>query len=132
TTQSNQQTTTLTSFAKGFASAGASSMIESQVRFLSGNDIGNNPFFDAKVGLKKAVYFADVFKDTKLKEVTNAQSEMFQKSAYSTLVMVSGDQKTVASHYAECNRDNYINAASASIQEMMSAGISNFTQMTTD
>jgi len=131
TTQENQQTS-LTSFAKGFASAGASSMIESQVRFISGNDIGNNPFFDAKVALKRAVYFEDVFKDTKIKEVTKGQVDMFEKTAYSTLVMVSGDQKTVASHYAECNRDNYVIAASASIQEMMTAGISNFTEMTTD
>jgi hypothetical protein len=64
--------------------------------------------------------------------VTNAQVEMFEKTAYSTLVMVSGDEKTVASHYADCNRENYVNAASTSIQEMMNAGISNFAEMTKD
>lgn len=132
TGQANEQANSLTSIAKSFGASGNSSMMESQVRFLSGNDIGGSPFFDSNVTLKKAVYFEDVFKDKKIKEVTNAQVEMFEKTAYSTLVMVSGDQKTLASHYAECNRDNYVKAASESIQDMMDAGISNFVSMLQD
>ena len=132
TGQANEQGNSIASIAKSFGASGNSSMLESQVRFLSGNDIGGSPFFDSNVTLKKAVYFEGVFKDKKIKEVTNAQVEMFEKTAYSTLVMVSGDEKTVASHYADCNRENYVNAASTSIQEMMNAGISNFAEMTKD
>ena len=129
TGKTNQQTS-LTSFAKGLGSTGASSMIESQVRFLSGKDIGNNPFFDAKVTLKKPVSFEGVFADKKIVETTKAEADLFQKTAYSTLVMVSDDQKNIASHYAKCDRDKYIAAASKSIEEMMNAGLANFMEMT--
>lgn len=131
TSQENQQTS-LTGFAKGFGSMGSSEVISSQVRFLSGNDIGNNPFFDAKVELKKAVYFEDVFEDKKIKEVTQAQSDMFSKTSYTQLVMVSGDQSTVASHFAECDSERYVSSASGAMKDMVDAGISNFVEMTKD
>jgi hypothetical protein len=128
TGKTNEQAS-LTSLAKGFGAAGDAYMLESQVRFISGKDIGNNPFFDAKVGLKKSVTFEDVFADKKIKETTKAEVDMFQKSAYSTLVMVSGDQKTVTSHFANCDRDKYVSAASASIDQMINTGIDNFKSM---
>lgn len=131
TSDVNKQTS-LTGLVKGFGSMGASETISSQVRFISGNDIGNNPFLDAKVELKKAVYFEDVFKDKKIKEVTQAQSDMFSKTGYSSLVMVSGEQKTVASHFAECDQKKYVSAASGAIQDMIDNGISNFVSMTQD
>jgi len=127
----NQQTS-LTSFAKGMASAGASSQIESKVRFQSGKDIvGNNPLFDANVTLKKPVSFEGVFADKKIVETTKAESDMFEKTAYATLVMVSDDKKTVTSHFAKCNKDQYVAAATASMDEMMDASIRNFREMTT-
>ena len=131
TGKTNEQTS-LTSFAKGFAAAGDAYMLESQVRFISGKDIGNNPFFDAKVSLKKPVSFEGVFADKKIKETTKAEVDMFQKSAYSTLVMVSDDRKTVTSHFAKCDHDQYVSVANSSINEMMTAGIKNFKAMTED
>ena len=103
---------------------------QTQVRFVSGLDIGNNPLFNAKVELKKAVSFDGVFKDKKIKEVTQAQSEMFSKTGYTQLVMTSGDQKTVASHFAECDHDAYVNAASGSMKDLIDTGIKNFVEMT--
>jgi uncharacterized Fe-S center protein len=84
------------------------------------------------VELKKAVYFEDVFEDKKIKEVTQAQSDMFSKTGYTQLVMVSGDQKTVASHFAECDTERYVSSASGAMKDMIDAGISNFVEMTKD
>lgn len=104
----------------------------SQVSFMSGLDIGNNPLFHAKVEPKKAVSFEGVFKDKKIKETTQAQTDMFSKTGYSQLVMTSGEQVTVASHFAECNRDAYVRAASGSMKDMIDAGISNFIELAKD
>lgn len=103
-----------------------------QVRFISGLDIGSNPLFHAKVEPKKAVYAEGVFKDKKIKEVTQAQTDMFSKTGYSQLVMVSGDQKTVASHFADCDHDGYVAFASAVMKDMIDTGVSNFLEMTKD
>ncbi|TDQ17221.1 hypothetical protein DFQ04_1873 [Algoriphagus boseongensis] len=108
------------------------SRIPSQVRFVSGLDIGSNPLFDAKVEPKKAVYAEGVFKDTKIKEVTQAQTDMFSKTGYSQLVMVSGDQKKVASHFADCDHDAYVNFASSVMKDMIDSGVSNFLELSKD
>ncbi|GAB3227787.1 hypothetical protein J0A67_15040 [Algoriphagus aestuariicola] len=102
----------------------------SQVSFMSGLDIGNNPLFHAKVEPKKAVSFEGVFKDKKILEVTQAKSEMFAKAGYTQLVMTSGDQKTVASHFAECDHNAYVQAASGSMKDLIDAGVANFLEMT--
>ena len=102
----------------------------SQVRFVSGLDIGNNPLFHAKVEPKKAFSFEGVFKDKKIVETTQAQSDMFSKTGYTQLVMTSGDQKTVASHYAECDHDAYVNAASGAMKDLIDTGVNNFLEMT--
>ncbi|WP_111669109.1 hypothetical protein [Algoriphagus litoralis] len=114
------------------ASLGGGPNLLTQVSFMSGLDIGNNPLFHAKVEPKKAVSFEGVFKDKKIKETTQAQTEMFSKTGYTQLVMTSGDQRTVASHFAECNRDLYVNAASGSMKDLTDVGITNFIQMTKD
>ncbi|MEP0711622.1 hypothetical protein [Algoriphagus sp.] len=102
----------------------------SQVRFVSGLDIGNNPLFHAKVEPKKAVSFEGVFKDKKITETTQAQSDMFSKTGYTQLVMTSGDQKTVASHFAECDHDAYVSSASGAMKDLIDTGVNNFLEMT--
>ncbi len=102
------------------------------IRFVSGLDIGNNPLFNAMVELKKPVSFDGVFADKKIYEVNQAKSEMFAKTGYTQLVMTSGDQKTVASHFAECNREAYVNAASGSMKDLIDAGLANFLELTKD
>lgn len=114
------------------ASLGGGPNLLSQVSFMSGLDIGNNPLFHAKVEPKKAVSFEGVFKDKKIRETTSAQSDMFSKAGYSQLVMTSGEQRTVASHFAECNKEAYINAASGSINDLIQAGLANFIELTKD
>ncbi|GAB2493706.1 MAG: hypothetical protein EP311_09285 [Cytophagales bacterium] len=114
------------------ASLGGGPNLLSQVSFMSGLDIGNNPLFHAKVEPKKAVSFEGVFKDKKIRETTSAQSDMFSKAGYSQLVMTSGEQRTVASHFAECNKEAYINAASGTINDLIEAGLANFQEMTKD
>lgn len=104
----------------------------SQVSFMSGLDIGNNPLFHAKVEPKKSVSFEGVFKDKKIKETTQAQTDMFSKTGYSQLVMTSGDQVTVASHFAECNHDAYVNAASGAMKDLIDTGVANFLELTKD
>ncbi|MDF2156459.1 hypothetical protein [Algoriphagus sp. CAU 1675] len=104
----------------------------SQVSFMSGLDIGNSPLFHAKVAPKKAVSFEGVFKDKKIRETTAAQSDMFSKTGYTQLVMTSGDQKTVASHFAECDHDAYVNAASGAMKDLIDTGVENFIGMTKD
>ncbi|GMQ28987.1 hypothetical protein [Algoriphagus confluentis] len=108
------------------------SLIPTQVRFVSGLDIGSNPLFHAKVEPKKAVYAEGVFKDKKIKETTQAQTDMFSKTGYSQLVMTSGDQKTVASHFADCDHDAYVEFASGVMKDMIDAGVSNFVALTKD
>lgn len=104
----------------------------SQVSFMSGLDIGNNPLFHAKVEPKKAVSFEGVFKDKKIKETTQAQTEMFSKTGYSQLVMTSGEQRTVASHFADCNREAYVNSATGSMKDLIDLGVANFLALTKD
>lgn len=99
---------------------------------MSGLDIGNNPLFHAKVEPKKAVSFEGVFKDKKIKETTQAQTEMFSKTGYSQLVMTSGEQRTVASHFADCNREAYVNAATGSMKDLIDLGVANFLALTKD
>lgn len=108
------------------------SPIPTQVRFISGLDIGSNPLFHAKVEPKKAVYAEGVFKDKKIKEVTQAQSDLFSKTGYTQLVMTSGDQQTVASHFADCDHDAYVAFASGVMKDMLDTGISNFLELTKD
>ncbi|TFV96005.1 hypothetical protein E4S40_07200 [Algoriphagus kandeliae] len=107
-----------------------SSVIPTQVRFVSGLDIGSSPLFNAKVEPKKAVFAEGVFKDKKIKEVTQAQTDMFSKTSYTQLVMTSGDQATVASHFADCDRDAYVQFASGAMKDMIDTGISNFFELT--
>jgi hypothetical protein len=122
----------LKSLASGFTSPGTADLLSSQIRFVSGGDFANNPFFDAKVELKRAVGFDGVFKDKKIKEVTSAQIDVLEKTSYNRLIMVSGDEKTVASHFAECDQEAYVTAASGAIKDMMAAGIINFEEMAND
>ena len=114
------------------ASLGGGPNLLSQVSFMSGLDIGNNPLFHAKAEPKKAVSFEGVFKDKKIKETTAAQSDMFSKTGYTQLVMTSGNQVTVASHFAECDHDAYVKAASGSIKDLIDTGVANFIEMTKD
>lgn len=104
----------------------------SQVSFMSGLDIGNNPLFHAKAEPKKAVSFEGVFKDKKIKETTQAQTDMFSKTGYTQLVMTSGNQVTVASHFADCNHDAYVNAASGAMKDLIDTGVANFIELTKD
>jgi hypothetical protein len=113
-----------------FTNAGTANLLTSQVRFVSGSDFANNPFFDVKVELKKSKFsFDDVFKDKKIKESTLAQTEIFEKTGYTQLIMSSGTQKSVASHFAECDRERYVNATAGSIKDMMDTGIAKFQEM---
>lgn len=114
------------------ASLGGGPNLLSQVSFKSGLDIGNNPLFHAKVEPKKDISFEGVFKDKKIKETTAAQSDMFSKTGYTQLVMTSGNQVTVASHFAECDHDAYVRAASGSIKDLIDTGVANFIEMTKD
>lgn len=122
--QDNEQTS-LTSFAKNLATATNQESYFSRVRFVAGHMV-SSPLFDSSTGLKKDVIFSGVFKDTKLSEVTTAEAATFSKTSYPQLVMVSGGEMTLASHFVACDHDEYVAAAKGSIMEMISSGIENF------
>ncbi|MBN7809988.1 hypothetical protein J0A68_03410 [Algoriphagus sp. H41] len=116
---------------RNLASFGAA-IIPTRVQFISGLDIGGSPLFHAKAEPKKAVSFEGVFKDKKLRETTAAQSDMFSKTGYTQLVMTSGDQVTVASHFAECDHDAYVSAASGAMKDLIDTGVANFVELSKD
>jgi len=125
----DQKSASITGFAKSLGNSATGSQIyHSRVRFIAGDKI-NNPTFDASTGLKRDVNFEDVFEDRKIKEVTTAQVDNFSKNAYPTLVMVSGDELTLASHFAKCDSDNFIAAVKGSMNEMIQAGLMNFKEL---
>ncbi|UZD20967.1 hypothetical protein PBT90_15440 [Algoriphagus halophytocola] len=121
----NQQTTSLTSSLKGFANAGNQERFYSRVRILAGH-FASAPVFDASVGLKKNVDFEGVFAETKVQETTAAQVDYFSKSSYPQLVMVSGDEINLASHYAACDPAKYMEVTQGSMKEMIDTGIQTF------
>jgi hypothetical protein len=55
--------------------------------------------------------------------------DRFSKGAYPQLVMVSGDQLNLASHYAEANPEIFKAAIKGSINEMLTTGMSNFLEL---
>ncbi|RAI90004.1 hypothetical protein [Algoriphagus yeomjeoni] len=118
-------------FAKGFTQSSTSARLASQVRFVAGHLI-SSPAFDSSTGLKRDVYFEDIFAETKLVEVTSAEVATFSKTAYPQLVMVSGGELNLASHYVACNKDNYVKSAKGSISELIGSGISNFKELVKD
>lgn len=123
------QTGSLTGFAKRLGNtASGSQLYYSKVRFFAGDKV-NNPTFDMTLQLKKDAYFEGVFAENKIKEVTKAQVDNFSKGAYPTLVMVSGDELTLASHYATCDPQIFIASAKGSISEMIQTGLTNFKEL---
>ncbi|WP_296699301.1 hypothetical protein [Algoriphagus sp.] len=112
-------------FAKGFTTSPTQGRLASQVRFVAGH-MASSPLFDSTTGIKRDVYFEGIFSDTKLVEVTSAEVATFSKTEYPQLVMVSGGEMNLASHYVACDRDKYIDSAKGSIKEMVESGISNF------
>lgn len=119
----------ITGFAGKFANvASGSQLYYSKVRFIAG-DMINNPVFDSTTGLKKDVYFEGAFSTDKIVETTTASVDRFSKGAYPQLVMVSGDQLNLASHYAEANPDKFLSAVKGSMNEMLTTGMSNFTDL---
>ncbi|WP_111670774.1 hypothetical protein [Algoriphagus litoralis] len=124
----NDQSNSLTSFAKSFATAGTGQIIASRVRIISGHMM-SAPLFDSTTELKKDVYFDGVFKESKIKEVTTAEATTAYKTGYTQLVMVSGGETTIASHFADADREKYIGSASGSMRELIESGVSNFTNL---
>ncbi|GEM_PF-1433748 len=129
-TQDNEQMG-LKSFGKGFTNSGTASRLASQVRFVAGH-MASSPLFDSSTGLKRDVYFGGVFKEDKLVEVTSAEVATFSKTAYPQMVMVSGGELNLASHYVACDTKNYITAAKGSITELIGSGIYNFKTLVKD
>ncbi|MDG1279488.1 MAG: hypothetical protein P8O16_19610 [Algoriphagus sp.] len=129
-TKDNEQMS-LTSFAKGFTNSGASATLASRVRFVAGH-MASSPMFDSSTGLKRAVYFDGVFKEDKLVEVTSAEVATFSKTGYPQLVMVSGGELNLASHYVACDTKTYIEAAKGSMKELIGSGIYNFKTLVKD
>lgn len=129
-TQDNEQMS-LKSFTKGFTNSGTNARLASQVRFVAGH-MASSPLFTSSTGLKRDVYFGGVFKENKLVEVTSAEVVTFSKTAYPQLVMVSGGELNLASHYVSCDKNNYMTAAKGSIQELIGSGINNFKTLVND
>lgn len=123
------KTGSITGFAKRLGNtATGSQLYYSKVRFFAGDKI-NNPTLDMTLQLKKDAYFEGVFAENKIKEVTTAQVDNFTKNAYPTLVMVSGDELTLASHYANCDPEKYLDAVKGSMSEMIQTGMMNFKEL---
>jgi hypothetical protein len=123
------KTGSITGLVKGFSNtASGSQLYYSRVRFIAGHVI-NNPNFDATIALKRDAYFEDVFPTGKIVETTSASVDRFSKGAYPQLVMVSGDQLNLASHYAEANPEIFKAAIKGSINEMLTTGMTNFTDL---
>lgn len=118
----------LATFAKGFTQSPTTSRLTSQIRFLAGHLV-SSPAFDSSTGLKRDVAFDGVFKEDKLVEMTTAEVANFSKNAYPQLVMVSGDELTLASHYVSCDKNNYLTAAKGSITELIQTGLTNFKEL---
>lgn len=129
--QDNEQKNSLTSIAKGFTNAGTGQLLTTRVRFISGH-MASSPLFDSTTELKKDVYFADIFKESKIKEVTSAEATTAFKTGYSQLVMVSGGETTIASHFVDADREKYLRNASGSMNELIESGISNFSELVKD
>ncbi len=123
-TQDNEQMG-IKSFAKGFTTSPTQERLASQVRFVAGH-MASSPLFDSSTALKKDVYFAGIFAEDKLVEVTSAEVATFSKTEYPQLVMVSGGEMNLSSHYVTCDHEKYIGSAKGSIKEMIGSGISNF------
>lgn len=130
-TQDNEQKNSLTSFAKGFTQAGTGQLINTRVRFISGH-MASSPIFISTIELKKDVYFEGVFKESKIKESTRAEVVTAEKTGYAQLIMVSGGETTVASHFADADREKYMKSAAGSMNELITSGISNFTELVKD
>jgi hypothetical protein len=130
-TQDNEQKNSLTSIAKGFTQAGIGQLINTRVRFISGH-MASAPLFDSTTELKKDVSFEGVFKESKIKESTRAEVVTAEKTGYAQLVMVSGGETTVASHFADADHDKYVKSAAGSMNELITSGISNFTELVKD
>ncbi len=129
-TMDNEQMS-LGKFAKGFTTSPTSGRIASQVRFVAGH-MASAPLFDSSTGLKRDVYFGGVFATDKLVEVTSAEVATFSKTEYPQLVMVSGGELNLASHYVGCDKDAYIKAAKGSMTELIGSGIYNFKTLVKD
>ena len=129
--QDNVQKNSLSSFAKGIGSAGIGQLLNTKVRFISGH-MASAPLFDSTTELKKDVYFGDVFQESKIKEVTSAEATTAFKTEYSQLLMVSGGETTIASHFAAANHEKYLKSASGSMLELIDSGISNFYELVKD
>ena len=117
--------------AKGFTTSPTQTLLASQVRFVAGH-MASSPMFDSSTGLKRDVYFGGVFKEDKLVEVTSAEVATFTKTAYPQLVMVSGGELNLASHYVSCDQKNYIESAKGSMAELIGSGINNFKTLVKD
>ncbi|MEP0710523.1 MAG: hypothetical protein ABJC55_01230, partial [Algoriphagus sp.] len=115
-TADNEQMS-LGKFAKGFTQSPTTSQLQSRVRFVAGY-MASSPLFDSSTGLKRDVYFGEIFETDKLVEVTSAEVASFTKTDYPQLVMVSGGEMTLASHYVSCDHDKYVSAAKGSMMEM--------------
>lgn len=101
----------------------------SGVKFTAGWKIA--PTFTSTTGLKKHVYAGpDVFKDEKFREMTVAARESFDNAAYPRVVMTQGNVTAVATHFAECDPDGYVNFAAGTVNEILSAGVKNFIELT--
>lgn len=117
--------------AKGFTTSPTQERLTSQVRFVAGH-MASSPLFASSTALKKDVYFGGIFAEDKLVEVTSAEVATFSKTAYPQLVMVSGGEMTLASHYVACDHDKYIESAKGSMKEMIGSGIYNFKELVKD
>ena len=118
-------------FAKGFTTSPTQSLLASKVRFVAGH-MASSPLFDSSTSLKRDVYFGEIFAEDKLVEVTSAEVATFSKTAYPQLVMVSGGEMTLASHYVACDHAKYIESAKGSMMEMIGSGIYNFKELVKD
>lgn len=121
----------LNKIAKRFTTSPTQENIFSRVRFLAGH-MASSPLFDSSTSLKRDVHFEEIFAETKLVEVSSAEVATFSKTAYPQLVMVSGGEMTLASHYVACDHDKYITAAKGSMKEMIDSGITNFKDLIKD
>ena len=118
-------------FAKGLTTSPTQEVLTSRVRFVAGH-MASSALFDSSTALKRDVYFGEIFAEDKLVEVTSAEVATFSKTAYPQLVMVSGGEMNLASHYVACDHAKYVGAAKGSIQEMIENGINNFKELIKD
>lgn len=117
--------------AKGFTTSPTQGRLASQVRFVAGH-MASSPMFDSSTGLKRDVYFEGIFAEDKLVEVSSAEVATSSKTAYPQLVMVSGGELNLASHYVSCDNQNYVESAKGSMTELIGSGIYNFKTLVKD